>query len=154
MFPPKTLGGTSPYDLRAYPDCSYPPRCAKATVLEASLSGCSPKNRHPYLRSRDFSQCYVTLPYRPHQEPLRDSRPEQDVPPPNYAQCRMMVKTGKGEVGPQRIRNDESATARVFRARSLVPRSQWMINCEPRCTDEEADRIWTDATESSWEVRL
>jgi hypothetical protein len=23
-----------------------------------------------------------------------------------------------------------------------------MVNCEPRCTDEEADRIWTDATES------
>jgi hypothetical protein len=53
------------------------------------------------------------------------------------------------------VRNDELATARVFRARSeldasrtLVPRSQWMRDCEPRCSDEEADRIWAKATES------
>jgi hypothetical protein len=53
------------------------------------------------------------------------------------------------------VKNDESATARVFRARSdwapssaLVSRAQWMRDCEPRFLDDDADRIWTDATES------
>jgi hypothetical protein len=154
--PQESLGGMSPYEIingrpppryeiSAYPDSSYPPRCSDATVIEARFRESGPKNRHPYLRSREFRQCYVAVPNPSHHEHLRFSRSEKEAPPPAYAQCRMMAN----------VNNDELATARVFRARSeldssrtLVPRSQWMRDCEPRCSDEEVDRIWAKATES------
>jgi hypothetical protein len=63
-----------------------------------------------------------------------------------------MVKVGSSDSRPQNSLNDEIATSRVFRSQAnrwaLVPRSQWMLDCEPRLSDDEADRVWTDATES------
>jgi hypothetical protein len=154
--PQEALGGMSPfevlrgrpeprYDVWAYPDTPYPPRYAEAIALEPSPREYGPKNKHPYLRSPDFGRHYFAVPEPAYQGSLEIRGSKRETFPTAHAYCRMMAKVGSSDARPQNSLNDEVATSRVFRSQanrwSLVPRSQWMLDCEPRLSDDEADRV-------------